>query len=365
MKTALVLIISIAIGCSESKSEQADEGLPLEVTATPILEGGKAVVRLDMVSVPDTFLYVWDADTMGKPAGKEADAQGRAAIVVDPQVAEGKTGTIAVRVRRMKSTDFVEKRIEVTMTLPIELDPEDPDPSRRGRIIGCTGPEHCSIILNGKEIDIRVPKDLKVTIDGRPIELKKNERTVVKLDPATLVARFGPADACNSKPSTPVAPAIIPVTLGLPDGRTLSSKLDLTSEMCSFAGFVLAAVAKGPVEPDASEGTVTAYPGSGGLQTTKPARYVRDIKRIVLADTTERTSSCGMYQDEVTKDRVEVLRYANDIRAKAYDRKTGKVIAERTFRAKFGKCERRIAKSAANNETTADWDLVDAWAKTL
>jgi hypothetical protein len=131
-----------------------------------------------------------------------------------------------------------------------------------------------------------------------------------------------------------------------------------------LAGFTLAAVAKGPLEPDAPDGTVTAYPGGGGLMTDKPARHVREIKRIVLVTDTERTSSCGMYADEVTKERVEVFRYANDLRAKAYDRKTGKVIAEREFTAKFGKCEKRVAKSA-NNSTTADWELVKSWARSL
>jgi hypothetical protein len=358
-----VLVVTATLSsCSKSKPTP----LPLEVTAKTIDAGGKIAVQLDIATQPGAWLYV-DGATIG-PTNQAADAQGHATFVVDPKLPEG--GSVDLKVsaapaggNKVATTWWKQPGYKIG-GIPLRLESEHDRTSVTCR----DAKDRCSISWSPQQqlLDIRdIPAGAILEIDGKPITLKQNERTTVPLDATALIERFGPADACNGKSmSAPRAPAVMPVKLTTADHTVVTGELDFTRELCSLAAIALANVSRGPVLPAGGPGTVTAVDGSGGLRTLGPAKTLADVRLVVLAEEVERNESCGTYENETTGARQEITKAMFDLHAKAYERATGKVVAEKTFRARPGKCPQRMSEREAI-ATRAEPSDVERWAATL
>ncbi len=326
----------------------------LSATGKAVMNRGTLSVQIDATTEPGAFVYL-----LGFNVNATADPKGHATILLESPVAEGQSTTLEVRARRPKSTASAVVQVPVKLTLPLTMATDKDSGSVRGS-------DGFSIGLDQSlQIDVRgIPPGASLTIDGKPVAVKPTSRTVVPVDPVEMVERFAGADACNRLSSVEAAPMVLPVELKLADGTLLAASLDLRKSMCALAGAALGRVALGPLMPTGGKGTAIAIAHEVGMYTTGPAPHLADVRIVVLFEEVSRQSNCGTYQDEQTKDRTAVSRTAYDLHAKAYERQTGKLVAERTFTAPWAKCSGRIYQSDSLT-THADLAPYLAWARSL
>lgn len=146
------------------------------------------------------------------------------------------------------------------------------------------------------------------------------------------------------------AAAKVPVNFTLSDGTKLTGELEVYPvEVTKALSQKLQGAMKGPVTfgkgdeappkpralADVTGSSLTLYGDGPG---------VRSIDLVADGDYTTRTSSCGTYRNTATGVVVSIGREMNDKKYTIYERRTGKVVGSRFFRAPLPECPQTLTQ---------------------
>jgi len=129
----------------------------------------------------------------------------------------------------------------------------------------------------------------------------------------------------------------------------------------------------GAIDPDAgsklpplADGAQAAIFGGkcygGDVSGLEDLRYVVRKVETSQDDSLRRKKKCGTYRSKSNYVK-ELSHTMSDTRAEIWDVRARKVVAKKVFRAKTPKCPRKITNTSSGEYSSADWKVINAWAK--
>jgi hypothetical protein len=223
------------------------------------------------------------------------------------------------------------------------------------------------LVVVGARASLYGPPGTTAVIDGRTLTVPASGPAEETLDAAAYIAGLGVEVRPGSGSTLPELRAHDPVTRAVtitrPGMAPSSGTLTMTDRplLAMFAAH-FAAVQSGPVVvPEGSGlGALRLHVSDEATTLTGVVGFVLspgDVGAVVIVRTVTREGPCGTY---VRADGVEssIHWYADDLAVRIHERATGRVVAERTFRASQPRCAGTIQSSP---HTYADDAAVDAF----
>jgi hypothetical protein len=245
------------------------------------------------------------------------------------------------------------------LTVKVKMPPKLTGSGSRLWVTGRQG----SVEVKDGSIKVDGEKGTKVTVGSQEITVTGAAAQQTPLDVVALLEKKKASELASAN-------AKVPVVLTYADGTKLTGELQLYgAEIGKALGLKLKGAMKGPVSfgkgdeaPPKPRAIVDITGSTFKLYGDGPGPKAIDL--VADSDFITRTSSCGTYRNSVTGVIVSIGREMNDQKYTIYERRTGKVVGSRFFRAPLPECPETLTQEQTVT-SYVDSSEVDAYLQTL
>jgi hypothetical protein len=334
-------------------------GNPVTVTRTEYNYMNKPhLVRVSLLGVDGARVRVAEGSPVSIPewSGKR-DAEGGS-----EEFGHTKFGFVALDASGLKpgihKVELIVYTDDAEATVPVEIAVGDQLVVTRnehgGWMVSCLGKKYsCKGSFIYGKLRIEAPKGTVVTLGNQKATTDENGKAEIAIDMAAHL----------STPMAELDKLSLPMSLTFPEGKLerVVGAAPLGAER--WPSLWLSRIGKkGKKLPGEA-----AYTGKARAMWATGKGFYGDPKSVLEVDliakgsTSTRKRSCGRFRARSGGSTVRYYVKAETERWKVIDRRTGKRIASKTFRARFPKCPRTITRGESADVNYANQEAIKAW----